>query len=56
MLKLEWIFGFPQINQRKAYNQDKYKYGLEMVDRINEEAYSYMTPLTTGPNEDSLFS
>jgi len=56
LMKLEWIFGFSQINQKKLYREDKYKYGLELVDRINEEAYTYMTPLSSGPNEDSLFS
>ena len=55
-LKLEWIFGFSQINQRKTYREDKYKYGLELVDRINEEATTYMTPLASGSNEESLLS
>ena len=27
-----------------------------MIDRINEEAYTYMSPLIAGPNEESLFS
>jgi hypothetical protein len=56
LLKLEWIFGFSQIGLRKNYNQEKYKYGLELVDRINEEANTYMTPLSSGANDDSLFS
>lgn len=54
--KLEWVFGFTQIQHKKTYREDKYKYGLEFVDRINEEAYTYMSPLIAGPNEESLFA
>ena len=54
--KLEWVFGFTQIVHKKTYREDKYKYGLEFVDRINEDANSYMSPLIGGPNEESLFS
>lgn len=53
--RLEWVFGFAQVNQRKTYREDKYKYGLELIDRINEDATTYMTPLLVGPNEESLF-
>lgn len=55
-LKLEWIFGFCQINQRKTYREERYKYGLELVDRINEEANTYITPLASGSSEESLFA
>jgi hypothetical protein len=54
--KLEWVFGFTQLVHKKTYREDKYKYGLEFVDRINEDAYTYMSPLIAGPNEESLFS
>lgn len=54
--KLEWVFGFSQIVHKKTYREDKYKYGVELIDRINEEANNYMSPLIAGPNEDSLFS
>ncbi len=54
--KLEWVFGFSQIINRKMYREEKYKYGLELVDRINEEAYTYVSPITNAPAEDSLFS
>ena len=55
-VKLEWIFGFCQINQRKTYREDKYKYGLELIDRINEEAHTYLTPIASGSSEESLLS
>jgi hypothetical protein len=40
-IKLEWIFGFNQIINRKGYREEKYKYGLEHVDRIGDEANTY---------------
>jgi len=39
--KLEWVFGFPQIMNRKGYREEKHKYGLELVERITDEAYTY---------------
>lgn len=56
LMKLEWVFGFTQIVHKKTYREDKYKYGLELIDRINEDANTYMSPLIAGPNEESLFS
>lgn len=29
---------------------------MEFVDRINEEAFTYVSPITNAPSEDSLFS
>jgi len=55
-LKLEWIFGFCQIITRKNYKEEKYRYGLELVDRINEDAHTYITPLASSSTEESLLS
>ena len=52
-LKLEWVFGFAQLVNRKAYREETYKYGLELIDRINEEAYTYVSPVST---DESLFA
>ena len=46
--KLEWVFGFSQILQRKTYREERYKYGLEFIDRIGDEAYTYVTPVGKG--------
>ena len=54
--KLEWMFGISQIIARKGYREEKYKYGLEHVDKINEEANLYVSPLASSPSEDSLLS
>ena len=55
-MKLEWVFGFSQIVSRKGYREEKYKYGLELIDRINDEAHLYVSPLVTGPVDDALLS
>ena len=54
--KLEWVFGFNQIISRKGYKEEKHKYGLEFVDKINEDANTYISPLLSGPMEEPLLS
>ena len=54
--KLEWIFGFSQIVSRKGYREERYKYGLELVDRISEEAHTYICPIACGLADDSLLA
>ena len=54
--KLEWGLGFSQIIARKGYREERYKYGLELVDKINDEANTYVSPLISGPIEDALLS
>ncbi len=44
--KLEWIFGISQIVARKGYQQERHKYGLEFVDKIGEESYTYVSPIS----------
>ncbi len=39
----------------KAYKEEKYKYGVENVERIGDETYTYDSTLLYGP-EDSLFA
>ena len=50
--RLEWVFGVSQIVQRKQYQQERYKYGLEFVDRLNDECYSYVGPLTSATSTE----
>ena len=54
--RLEWVFGVSQIVQRKGYQQDRHKYGLEFADRIGEEVYTYVSPIlgTSSPDEPLL--
>jgi hypothetical protein len=57
MLKLEWVFGFGQIVCRKGYREEKFKYGLDMVDKIGEEANTFASPLMSGVgSDDALLS
>ena len=53
LLRLEWVFGFGQLVNRKNYREEKYKYGIEFVDRINEEAYTFICPISS--SDESLF-
>lgn len=50
------MFGFSQIYQRKTYREERYKYGLEFIDRIGDEAYTYVSPVGKGVQEESLFA
>lgn len=54
--RLEWIFGFNQIVIKKNYGEEKYKYGLEFVDKIGDEVHTYVSPVVSGPYEDALFN
>ena len=46
--KLEWVLGFSQVLTRKGYREERYKYGLEMVDKINDESNVYVSPIISG--------
>jgi hypothetical protein len=39
----------------RAYKEERYKYGVENVERIGDDAYAFHSTLMYGP-EDSLFS
>jgi|LauGreDrversion4_2_1035121.scaffolds.fasta_scaffold35453_3 hypothetical protein len=52
MQRLEWIFGVSQIVARKGYQQERHKYGLEFVDRIGEECYTYVCPIGGSSSPD----
>lgn len=42
-LKLEWILGLPQIKNKKQWNTQNFQYGIELVDKINDEAYTFQS-------------
>lgn len=52
--KLEWIFGFGQIIAKKGYREERFKYGLETINNINDESTEYTSPLISGPTDDPL--
>ena len=55
-IKLEWIFGFSQVGAKKGYREERFKYGVETINNINEEVNTYTSPIATGPVDDALFS
>lgn len=50
--KLEWVFGVPEVVSRKIYGASRCKYGIELVDRVNEEATKYASPVLFGAAGD----
>ena len=42
------MFGVPEVISRKIYGADRCKYGLELVDRVNEEAIKFTSPILAG--------
>ena len=55
--KLEWIFGIPEVASRRIYGASKCKYGMELVERINEEATKFVSPILLGTaSEEALLA
>ena len=54
--RLEWSLGVPQIVNKKQFRKNTYQYGLELVDKINDEAHTFNTSLNTGTSEDALLT
>jgi hypothetical protein len=40
---------------RKGYREERYKYALDLIDRMGEEAYTYICPLTGSLTERISF-
>ena len=55
--RLEWIFGVSQLISKSKFRQNnKYEYGVELVERINDEAYVYVSTLMSTSTEESLMT
>lgn len=55
--RLEWIFGISQLVSKSRFrSNNKYEYGLELVERINDDAYTYVSTLMTTTTEDALMT
>jgi hypothetical protein len=50
--RLEWIFGVPEVVSRKAYGASRCKYGVELVDRINDDSTKFVSPILLGAAGD----
>jgi hypothetical protein len=55
-IKMEWIFGFAHIITRKEYREVNYKFGLEIVNKVNDEAYNYLSPIINSHSEEALLA
>ena len=44
--RLEWVLGVPQLKTANAYKSIKFQYGVELVERIGDTAYNFVSPLT----------
>mmetsp|Transcript_44262 Transcript_44262/g.32251 ORF Transcript_44262/g.32251 Transcript_44262/m.32251 type:complete len:126 (+) Transcript_44262:302-679(+) len=53
---MEWVFGVRQILTRKDYFDKNYKFGLELVYKVNDEAYTYESALNFNQHEEALLA
>jgi hypothetical protein len=56
--KLEWVFGIPEPASRKLYmaGAERSKWGVELVDRLQEDAVKYVSPILRGAAGDEALS
>jgi len=50
------VFGNPEVVSRKGYSDTRYKYGLELVDRINDESMNYTSPILYTASDEALIA
>jgi len=53
--RLEWVFGVGQIVWKKNYGGG-FQYGVERIERINDEAYTYNSSLVSNAMDDAMFT
>jgi hypothetical protein len=54
--RLEWLLGIPQIMTKNPYRSITYQYGVELIERINDDAYKYVSTLSSSLADDSLLN
>jgi hypothetical protein len=55
-LKLEWIFGLPDLLQKKNFNDTHFKFGAEFITKISEEIITFGSPLLQGSQDEALLA
>lgn len=55
-MRLEWLLGIPQIISKNPYRSTSHQYGIELIDRINDDAHRYISTLSASLSDDSLLS
>jgi hypothetical protein len=53
---MEWVFGFAQIVTRKEYREINNKFGTEIINKINDESYTYVSPIINSHSEEALLA
>lgn len=54
--RMEWLLGIPQVTGRKGYNEDKYRFGVEIINLVNDDVRTFPSPLNNKINEEVLLS
>lgn len=54
--RIEWLLGVPQMTGRKGYNEEKYRFGVEIINLVNDDVRTYPSPLNSKINEEVLLS
>lgn len=55
-LRLEWVFGFPQIQTKKEYRDDRFRFGFELIQKIDDSSYTFVSPIINAYNEEALLA
>lgn len=56
MIKLEWIFGLPELLCKKTFTDTNFKYGGAFATRINEDVIAFNSPLLYGSQDEALLA
>lgn len=54
--RIEWLLGFPQVTGRKNYNDDRFRFGVEIINLVNEDYRTFPSPLQNKVNEEVVLS
>ena len=54
--RMEWVFGFAQIITRKEYREPNYKFGIEVINKVNDEVFTYLSPIINSHSEEALLA
>lgn len=54
--RIEWLLGIPQMTGRKGYNEDKYRFGVEIINLVNDDIRTFPSPLNNKINEEVILS
>lgn len=56
IMRLEWVLGFPQLLTKKEYRDEHFKFGIELIQKVNDDTYTFISPITNAHNEEALLA